>query len=163
MDRPPGLYNIFSNIWFYFGYNNQEHEHILKKIRATHGITKIISIDDICHFWPKSNNGESFTSEIAQQIILEKRAKLTKSYNYIKAQIDMAIRATNPESAPSVLCFYSMNPVMFECLIGAYLYYINKTAATNLANSARTLSSKIYGIDYQMTEEMKQYLYLICS
>ena len=163
MDRPPGLYNIFSNVWFFFGYNNQEHEHILRKVRATHGITKSINIDDICKFWPKTNTGETFTTEIAQQITLEKRAKLTKAYTYIKSQIDMALRATNPESAPTVLCVYTMTPDLFECLIGAYLHYLNKTAAINLANSAKALSSKIYGVDYQMTEEMKQFLYLTCS
>lgn len=165
INHNPALYNIFSNVWFYFGYNNQEHEHILKKIKATHGINKLVCLDDLCQFWDTSNknNGETYNNEIQKQIIINKRTKLTTVYNHIKTQIDTALKCSNKDIAPTVLCLYTMKPNLFECLIGSYLYYLNKTANINLATSARTLASKIYGVNYQMTEEMKQYLFLICS
>ena len=167
-NHPPGLYNLFSNIWLYFGYNRQEHEHILRKIKAMHGITKLICIDDLCKFWisgigGQGVNGESYDSAIRQQLILDRRAKLNTVYKHISGQIDIALCANNPDNAPAVLGLYTLNPLAFECLIGAYLYYLNKRAAMSLANSAKSLSSKITGIDYQMTEEMKQFLFLVCS
>jgi len=164
----PGLYNLFSNIWFFFGYNNQEHDHILKKVKAIHGITKLISIDDLCRFWIQSpgggtNQGETFEPTIRQQIIIDRRAKLIKVYKHIAQQIDTAIIANNSEASPTVLCIYSLNTSGFECLIGSYLYYLNTRASMTLANAARSLSSKISGVEYQMTEEMKQFLFLVCS
>ena len=167
-DNPPGLYNLFSNIWLYFGYNRQEHEHILRKIKAMHGITKLICIDDLCKFWisgigGQSANGESYDPSIRQQMILDRRAKLAAVYKHISGQIDITLRANNPDSAPTVLGLYTLNPLAFECLIGSYLYYLNRRAAMSLANSAKSLSSKISGLEYQMTEEMKQFLFLVCS
>jgi hypothetical protein len=167
-DHQPGLYNVFSNVWLFFGYNNKEHEHILRKIKAMHGITKLISIDDLCKFWitgigGQNNNGESYNHAIKQQIIIDRRAKLQTIYKQIAGQIDIAIRSNNSESTPVVLGLYTLNPIAFECLIGAYLYYICKRASMTLANSARALTSKISGVEYQMTDEMKQFLFLICS
>lgn len=166
--NPPGLFNLFSNIWFFFGYNNQEHEHILKKVKAIHGLTKLISIDDLCQFWIQGPGGstiqgETFESTIRQQIILDRRAKLTKIYKHIGQLIDTALLASNSDSAPTVLGIYTLNPLGFECLIGTYLYYLNTRASMTLANAARSLSSKISGVEYQMTEEMKQFLFLVCS
>lgn len=168
IDHPPGLYNMFSNVWFFFGYNRQEHDHILKKVKAMHGITKLISVDELCQFWTQgigaSNpNGESYDPSIRQQMILDRRTKLTKIYKHIAAQIDIALLANNPDTAPVVLGIYTLNQLGFECLIGAYLYYLNTRASMTLANSARSLSSKISGVEYQMTEEMKQFLFLVCS
>ena len=164
----PGLYNLFSNVWFFFGYNNQEHDHILKKVKAMHGINKLISIDDLCKFWilgpgGSTNQGETFEPTIRQQIILDRRAKLTKIYKHIAQQIDIAILANNSEASPTVLGIFCLNPLGFECLIGSYLYYLNTRASMTLANAARSLSSKISGVSYQMTEEMKQFLFLVCS
>lgn len=161
---PPGLYNIFSNVWLFFGYNNREHDHILKKVKAMHGITKLICLDELCKFWIAGIESGGYALEIRQQMIIDRRAKLATIYKNIAAQIDIAIRANNPDSAPTVLCLYTLNQHGgFECLIGAYLYYLNKRAGMSLANSARALSSKVSGVEYQMTEEMKQFLYLVCT
>jgi len=167
INKSPGLYNIFSNIWLYFGYNKQEHDHILKKIKALHGINKLISIDDYCSFWisgisPHNHQGETFEHTIRQQMIIDKRTKLTASYNRICSQIDIGLYSNNQDSAPMVICIYTLNPALFECIIGLYLYYLNSRASMTLANAARSLSSKISGVEYQMTEEMKQYLFLTC-
>lgn len=167
-DQPPGLYNLFSNVWFFFGYNHQEHDHILKKVKAMHGITKLISVEELCQFWTQgiggSNpSGELYEPSIRQQMILDRRAKLVKIYKHTAHQIDIALLSNNQDSAPVVLGIYTLNPNSFECLIGIYLYYLNTRASMTLANSARSLSSKITGIDYQMTEEMKQFLFLVCS
>ena len=164
IDRPAGLYNMFSNVWLFFGYNHQEHDHILKKVKALHGITKMLCLDDLCKFWVSGiSNTDSYAPEIRQQMIIDRRTKLISIYKNIAAQIDIAIRANNSESAPTVLCLYTLSPLAFECLIGAYLYYLNKRASMSLVSAARALSSKITGVEYQMTEEMKQFLYLVCS
>lgn len=165
IDHPPVLYNLFSNVWFFFGYNQKEHDHILKKVKAMHGITKLISIDDLCLFWTQGigSTGESYDPSIRQQMLLDRRAKLTRIYKQIATQIDIALMANNQDAAPVVLSIYSLNQASFECLIGMYLYYLNTRAAMTLANAAMSLSSKITGIDYQMTEEMKQFLFLVCS
>jgi len=168
IDKPPGLYNIFSNIWLYFGYNRQEHEHILKKIKALHGITKLICLDEQCKFWISgisvyNQQGETFDHTIRQQMIVDRRAKLTTVYKHICTQIDTALYSNNQDSAPMVLCIYTLNSFLFECVVGAYLYYLNTRATMTLANAARSLSSKISGVEYQMTEEMKQYLFLTCT
>lgn len=163
MSKSPALYNIFSNVWIYFGYNNLEHDHMLRKIKTIHGITKLINLDELCKFWLINIDSIGYAHEIKQQMIIDRRAKLSSVYKNIASQIDIALRNNNPESAPVVLCLYTLNPDSFECLVGSYLYYLNKRASMTLANAARALSSKVTGIEYQMTEEMKQYLYLICS
>lgn len=164
IDRPPGLFNIFSNIWLFFGYNNKEHDHILKKVKVIHGITKLICLDELCKFWIAGIESGEYAPEIRQQLIIDRRAKLTTIYKNIAAQIDIAIRSNNSDSVPTVLCLYTLNQHGgFECLIGSYLVYLNKRAGMSLANSARALSNKVSGVEYQMTEEMKQFLYLVCT
>ena len=162
IDHPPGLFNMFSNVWIFFGYNRQEHDHILKKVKAMHGITKLICLDDLCKFWIAGVEAGAYAPEIRQQMIIDRRAKLIATYKSIAAQIDIALCANNSDSAPTVLCLYTLTPLAFECLVGAYLYYLNKRASMSLANAARALSSKVTGVEYQMTEEMKQFLYLVC-
>jgi len=163
-ERQPGLFNIFSNVWLFFGYNTKEHDHILKKVKALHGITKLISLDELCKFWIAGIEAGGYTPEIRQQMIIDRRTKLTAIYRNTTAQIDIAIKTNNLENAPTVLCIYTLNQYGgFECLVGLYLYYLNTRASMSLAHSARALSSKVSGVEYQMTEEMKQFLYLTCS
>lgn len=159
------LFNIYSNVWLFFGTGNLDKNdiHLISKAKGLHGITKTICMDDLCKFWHDKTHDTEYNSEIRMQLIINRRDKLKTIYKTLTTHINTTILCNNSDDLPQVLCIYSLNPLVFECIIGCYLYYLHSVAGMDLATASKTLSSKIAGVSYIMTEDMKQFLYMICN
>jgi len=148
------LFNIFSNLWFYFGDSNGEPGTQIKKIKAIHQVSNIINLDKELEYWLRPFS--EYPGEIREQILINKHKKLTAIFNGICAHIDRL----HIDTASSILIF---SVSAHECLIALYIYYLHKKCGLTLEQAATTLVSKITGLDYTLGEDLKKWLYYACS
>ncbi len=148
------LFNIFSNLWFYFGEPGGEPGTQIKKIKAIHQITNLINLDKEIEYWLRPFS--EYPGEIKEQILINKQKKLTAIFNGICAHIDRL----HIDTGSSILIF---SIGAHECLIALYIYYLHKKCGLALDKAASTLVSKITGLDYKMSEDLKKWLYYACS
>jgi hypothetical protein len=156
------LINIFSNIWFYIsnvsiirkdditGYNNELY--ILKKIQQYQHINKLINIDNETKYWDITID---FHPDIKKNIITENQSFLTQSYDKLLQFTKKKI--THPDEQ---ILFYSIENR--ECLLGFYLYLLNKISDIDLQSGLLTLKSKMGDITYNFSDNMTKYLIAMC-
>lgn len=152
------LINLYSNIWFLF-INNSNTDYMLKsRIIQTHGISEELCIDTLTKFWSNSDKSETYTNEIAMNIIKQKQNKLILFWDALAKRIN-----TNIINGAEPLLIYSSVSTARECLIAFYLYFLKKYANIPLNKSANMLASKISSIQYTMSDKMKKIIYLYCA
>lgn len=152
------LINLYSNVWLLF-INNPETDYVIKtRLIQTHGITEELCIDNLVKFWSGSGNGETYTLEIAANLKQQKQTKLIAFWDALGKRI-----STNITNGAEPLLLFSSNSGTHECVVAFYLYFLKKYAGIGLEKSANILASKISGIQYTMTDEMKKLIYLHCA
>lgn len=152
------LINLFSNIWLIF-INNPETDYIIKtRVIQTHGINEELVIDNLVKFWSGLGKGETYTIEIAASLKQQKQAKLIAFWDALAKRV-----LNNITNGAEPLILVSTIAESHECLIAFYLYFLKKHAGIPLEKSVKILASKISGIQYTMSDEMKKIIYLICS
>ena len=152
------LINLFSNIWLFFVSDPATDNIILERLKQVHNINNDLCTDNLFKFWQSNTKGEVFAKEINAGLLVQNTDKLVAVWNTLTKRI-----ATNIKLGTEPLLLYSSNNSYHECLIGFYLYFLKKTANITLDKSAKSLSSKIAGINYKMSPEMKKIIYQYCS
>jgi hypothetical protein len=152
------LINLFSNIWIIF-INNPETDNIIKtRVIQTHGINEELVIDNLVKFWSGPGKGETYTIEITANLKEQKQTKLIAFWDALAKRVH-----ANITNGAEPLLIVSTVMTSHECLIAFYLYFLKKYAGIVLEKSVKILASKIAGIQYTMSDEMKKIIYLICS
>lgn len=150
------LVNLFSNIWLYF-IDKKEDYIIYERIKQAHGISQELCIDNLVKFWTVPSKGEIFAKEIDANLKVQRDSKLVATWDTLgKRILALLIQGAEP------LIIYSSNPASHECLIGLYLYILKKHAQLPIEKSVKSLSSKIAGINYKMSDDMKKIIYQAC-
>jgi hypothetical protein len=158
------LFNIFSNIWFYFPSQKieiktqknkyAEEKSLIMKISKTHHIDKILYLDDEFQFWYNSNF-DSYNPAILQQIEVNNQQELTNRFNkFIKIILKYLVITEE-----SIIFTTIQNP---EILIAFYIYMLSKVCNLGLNKAITTYNGKIQGINYSLDNRLNNYLILNC-
>lgn len=150
------LVNIFSNVWFFF-MDKKEDQIVYDRVKLVHGISQELCIDNLVKFWVVGDRGEVFVKEIDANLRQDRDNKLILFWESLKKKT-LSIVLHGGES----IIINSTTKQGHECLIGFYLYMLKKASNIPLEKSVKSLSSKIAGINYKMTEDMKKIIYQVC-
>lgn len=115
-------------------------------------------IDNLVKFWSGPGKGETYTIEITANLKEQKQTKLIAFWDALAKRVH-----ANITNGAEPLLIVSTVMTSHECLIAFYLYFLKKYAGIVLEKSVKILASKIAGIQYTMSDEMKKIIYLICS
>ena len=152
------LVNLYSNIWLLF-INNPETDYVIKtRVIQTHGINEELCIDNLVKFWSSTGKGETYTQEITANLKQQKQTKLVAFWDALSKRV-----LANITNGAEPLLLFSTGSGTHECVISFYLYFLKKYAGIGLEKSAKILASKIAGIPYTMSDEMKKLIYLHCA
>ena len=152
------LVNLFSNIWLFFVNDPATDNIILERLKQAHNINNDLCTDSLFKFWQSNTKGEVFAKEINAGLLVQNTDKLITVWNTLTKRV-----TTNIKLGAEPLLLYSSNNNYHECLIGFYLYFLKKSASIPLDKSAKSLSSKIAGINYKMSPELKKIIYHHCA